>query len=1031
MNDWENQTVVEKNRVSARTNSYVYPNEELALTGMRGNSPWFKLLNGIWKFKYLENPHCLLNCSNVDEFKGQEIMDSSWQDIPVPLNWEMAGYGKPHYTNIMYPFPADPSNVPNENPVGVYRCHIHIPVNWKDKKVFIRFEGVESAFYLHINGKEVGYSQGSRLTAEFDITAYAKKGKNVLTVKVYKWSDGSYLEDQDMWWLSGIFRDVYLVATPKVHVFDFTIKTLLDDKYQNAILSVDSVIKNYKQHRVRGFSLELKLYDERMEIVNEDICHKEIDIDSNSKLDMNFEKSVINPKKWSAENPNLYTLVIVLKDNRGDIIEVQSCKVGFRSVQLKNGNLLVSGVAIMIKGVNRHDFHCKQGRAVPVKSMEEDILLMKRHNINAVRTSHYPNHPRFYDLCDYYGIYVLDETDIECHGFTPAGDINRISNDPTWEKAYMDRMIRMVERDKNHPSVIIWSMGNESGFGCNHRAMAKWLKQKDSTRLLHYQPDITQEVVDIVGPMYTSVKDLIKLAEDESVNKPVILCEYAHAMGNGPGGLSDYQDVFYKYKGLQGGFVWDWIDQGIEKFDEEGKIFYAYGGDFGDEPNDKNFNINGLVFPDRTPSPGLLEYKKVIEPVCIKEKDLSNGELEVLNRYDFISLEHLIIKWNVMKNGKIIQSGYLDPLPIGPGESGVINVPFKKLKKINSDSDYWLNVSFSLVCDMTWAKAGHEVAWEQFKLNNDVKSVNILKSSIMEHLHHKDTEHYIRIVGNDFQIIFDKYLGTMSKWVDKGMNIIDSGPRLNFWRAPIDNDRPYVERWKKAGINHLTHRVDNVWCEKCDEAVLNVAVKARIAPPVYDTAVECEYIYFFYGSGDIVIKVNGIPKLNVPVLPRIGLQMILPRALNNVSWYGRGPGECYVDSKQANPFGYYSCTVDQLHVPYVRPQENGNRTDIFWVAILSDTGIGLFASGDEFINFSAHNYTIDQLEQAEHLNELAQYDGVVLNLDDKHHPLGSASCGPIQSPQELYPKEFNFSIKLKSFTVDELDAIKGFSRAFY
>ncbi len=1017
LNDWENQEVIEKNRVPAHTNLYTYANEDMALTGKRANSPWFKLLNGIWKFYYCENPH------DISGFFGEGIPDSLWGNITVPLNWEMAGYGKPHYTNVMYPFPVDPPRVPDENPVGLYRRDFNVSESWQDNKVFIRFEGVESAFYVCVNGKEVGYSQGSRLTAEFDITDHVKSGKNTLTVKVYKWSDGSYLEDQDMWWLSGIFRDVYLVATPKVHVFDYTVQTILDDKYEDAILNFEAIIDNYTSESIKEYELGLVLYDGDMKVVLTDFSQQNIEIDGESQGRMSLEKGVLKPRKWSAEDPYLYTLLIVLKNDKGDIIEAQSCKVGFRSVQLKDGNLLVNGVPILIKGVNRHDFHYTMGRAVPLNSMEEDILLMKRHNVNAVRTSHYPNDPRFYDLCDYYGIYVLDETDIECHGFDMLGDFNRISHDPSWERAYMDRMIRMVERDKNHPSIIIWSLGNESGFGDNHRAMAKWTKKKDPTRLLHYEWDRSQEVVDIVGPMYTSVKDIIKLAQDESADKPVILCEYAHAMGNGPGGLSDYQDAFYKYRRLQGGFIWDWIDQGIKAFDEEGNMFYAYGGDFGDEPNDKNFNINGLIFPDRTPSPGLIEYKKVIEPVHIQEKDLSKGELEIINRYDFISLSHLKITWNVWEDDKVLQSGCMDAPAIGAGESGVLNIPFQRPNRVNGASDYWLNVSLSLASDTSWANAGHEVAWGQFKLDFGSLSQKIIKCAEMEPLSQENTGRLLIITGNDFEIRFDKYLGAISKWVSEGLDIIASGPKLDFWRAPIDNDKPYVDKWKKAGIDCLTHRIDCVRHKKAGEAVIIINVKARIAPPVYDRAITCEYTYTIYGSGDVFITVKGSPNLDVPVLPRIGLQMALPEELDNVSWYGRGPGECYIDSKQANPFGFYSRSVEQLHVPYVYPQDNGNRTDIYWVALTDERGMGVFASGSKFLNFSVHNYTTSQLQEAAHVNELTSSDKIVLNLDYRHHCLGSASCGHIQSPHELDLEDFEFTIRLKPFSMDKKDAI--------
>ncbi len=1027
VNDWENPKVFERNRVPDRAYFIPYPDEASAMSGERSDSPWFKLLNGNWKFNYAENPALAPDDFFIEYFPEDFLMgfdathwdNKQWKDIQVPCSWQVLGYGRPHYTNVIYPFPVDPPNVPTENPTGSYRRKFFISDDWDDCQVFLRFEGVDSAFYVWVNGQQVGYSQGSRLPAEFDVTSFIRHGVNTIAVRVFQWSDGSYLEDQDMWWLSGIFRDVYLIAAPQVHIFDFGIRTELDAEYRDAVLKIRAVVKNYSQQAAENYTVEVNLLDAGRQSVLDAPVSSSISVLPDGEAIIDLETAVENPEKWSAENPYLYSLFITLKDDQDQVVEVETCKVGFRSVELKDGNMLVNGVPIMIKGVNRHDHHPDLGKAVPLDSMIQDILLMKRHNVNAVRTSHYPNDPRFYDLCDYYGLYVLDETDLECHGFATVGNWNWTSDDPEWEGAYVDRMIRMVERDKNHPCVIIWSLGNESGFGCNHKAMAKWVRAADPTRLVHYEGDREQEIADIVGPMYTSVDGIIKLGEDGDAEKPVILCEYAHAMGNGPGGFKEYWDAFYKYKRLQGGFVWDWIDQGLRQVREDGREWFAYGGDFGDEPNDKNFLINGLIFPDREPSPGLVEYKKVLEPVKVEQVDLTAGKVKITNRYDFASLSHLVLSWNLMADGKVIQNGTIPTPDIAAGESKTIIVPFARPPMLTSGTDYWLNISFTLASDTAWAPRGHEAAWSQFRLPLNVPSAPALKTESILPINCEESDNLIEIAGANFDLIFDKIHGVITSWHHEDLRVINCGPRLNFWRAPIDNDARVRRDWHRARLNELTHRVDRVELSGA-ERVIQIHLKSRIAPPVLASGFECDYTYTIYGSGDVIIEAHGIPKGDLPVLPRIGLQMTLPEELDHVSWYGRGPGECYIDSKQANRIGVYSCMVDDLYVPYVYPQDNGNRTDVRWVSFTNTRGMGLLAVMPD-LNFSASRFTTNDLENAMHTCDLDPRDEITLNLDYRHHGLGSASCGPGVLPQyELHPEEFRFSIRLKPFSVDQI-----------
>lgn len=1016
INDWENPGIFERRRMPARASFIPYPDEESALSAERGRSPRFKLLNGNWKFNYAETPKLA-----PEDFFNENFPVDEWDDIQVPCSWQMQGYGRPHYTNIKYPFPTDPPRVPTENPTGSYWRSFFLPDDWDDRQVFLRFEGVDSAFYVWINGQEAGYSQGSRLTAEFNITPHLRNGFNTVSVRVFQWSEGSYLEGQDMWWLSGIFRDVYLIAAPETHIFDFRVRTELDTEYQDAVLKLRTVLKNYGEQAAGSYSVEARLLDADNQPVLKQLVSADIDIQPRGEAAIDLEASIENPEKWSAENPYLYTLLIILKDNQGEVIEVAPCKAGFRSVELKNGNMLVNGVPVMIKGVNRHDHHPELGKAVSLDSMLEDILIMKRHNINSVRTAHYPNDPRFYDLCDYYGIYVLDETDLECHGFALVSNWNRTSDNPEWVGAYIDRMVRMVERDKNHPSVIIWSLGNEAGFGANHEAMARWVREADPTRLLHYEGDLEQKIVDIVGPMYTSVDGIIELAKDESAEKPVILCEYAHAMGNGPGGFKEYWDAFYHYKRLQGGFVWDWIDQGLRQVTETGREWFAYGGDFGDEPNDKNFLINGLIFPDRKPSPGLVEYKKVLEPVKIDPVNLNAGEVSLINRYDFASLAHLLISWNLMEDGRILQNGSIPTPSIAPGSSETVKIPYKKPKALTPGAEYRLNISLTLASDTAWASGGHEVAWAQFRLPLDVPAGPVAEFASMPPVNCKISENVIEIIGADFELFFDRVYGVIKSWCHESLGIVRTGPILNFWRAPVDNDIHIARDWRNSRLNEMQHRVDSVECHEINEKAVRINVKSRVAPPVHALGFRCEYTYTIFGSGDVLLEAHGVPEGEFPgILPRIGLQMTLPGGLDHVSWYGRGPGECYIDSKQANRVGVYSCMVDDLYVPYVYPQDNGNRVDVHWVSLTNSRGMGLLAVMP-CLSFSAHRFSTDDLEKAMHTCDLVPRDEITLNLDYRHHGLGSASCGPGVLPQyQLHPQEFRFMIRLRPFSVDRI-----------
>lgn len=1029
MNDWENPGIVHKNRLPGRSYMFPYPDESAALTFERGASPWFKLLNGEWKFNYAEAPALAPR-----DFFEESYDVSAWDDIPVPSCWQMHGYGHPHYTNVIYPIPVDPPHVPTENPTGSYRRNFYIPEDWNGKRIYLRFEGVDSAFYVWVNGKEVGFSKGSRIPAEFDITGFVRTGENSISVRVYQWSDGTYCEDQDMWWLSGIFRDVYLVAVPDAHIWDACVRTEFDDTYENADLVLKTVVKITDKATGDGLNLHAVLLDYQGEVVSEQ-C-----LEVPGKCDeavLESRTGIKQPMKWSAEAPYLYTLLLTLKNGKGEIIEVTPLKVGFRQVEIKGDVFHVNGVPIKIKGVNRHEHHPDLGRAVPIDTMIKDILLMKRHNINAVRTSHYCDDPRWYDLCDYYGIYLIDECDLETHGFGILKDWKgNPANDPAWEAATVDRMERMIARDKNHASIIIWSLGNESNLGCNHKAMAKRARELDSTRPIHYEGDYHIEVVDMYSRMYLHIDDVIKIGKGEFEIKdvvgdykgmPFVQCEYAHAMGNGPGGLKEYWEAYYTYPRLMGGFIWEWVDHGIRKHTEDGREYFGYGGDFNDFPNDGNFVCDGLIFPDRMPSPGLIEYKKVLEPVHVEAVDLKTGKFKLTNRWDFRSLDCLNLAWSVSADGKMIQSGKLLMPGVKAHESGEITIPYV-LPKAAPATKYYLLVSFSLASNETWANSGFELAWAQFELPVETLG-NTMDRRIITPVTVVEADNLIHITGVDFELSFDRIHAVITDWKSNGRRLLNKGPRLNFWRATTDNDRgwKYAQKWRDAGLHGLQHRTDSVEVEKLGSTAVQVRVKTRIAPPVLDKAFVCDYTYTIYGNGDVLIDVHGVPTGEWPeTLPRIGLQMTIPKALDKVSWFGRGPGESYIDTKQAGRFGLYSMNVDELYTPYIFPQENGNRSDVSWVTLADPRGSGLMAVGRPTINFSAHRFTTMDLENARHTVDLVPRDEITFNLDYRHDGIGSASCGP--RPWEQYllkPEEFSFSVLLRPFSVDAMSAAEA------
>ncbi|MDH5405692.1 MAG: DUF4981 domain-containing protein [Candidatus Aminicenantes bacterium] len=1016
VNDWENPAMIGQNKEPAHCTYIPYEDIKNALNNDPAQSPFYQSLNGIWKFNWVRKP-----ADRPVNFYQDDYDVSQWDDIIVPSNWQLQGYGIPVYTNSDYPFEPNPPYIPHEyNPVGSYRRNFTIPDSWYERQVFLHFGAVKSAMYVWVNGENVGYSQGCKTPAEFNITKYLRRGENSLAVEVYRWSDGSYLEDQDFWKISGIERDVFLFSAPNVMFRDFFALADLDDTYTNGMLKVTVMVKNYLPHVVAQYHVAIDLLNADNKLVLEAPMVEEVKIGKLEETAIHFQQLVKEPAKWTAETPNLYSLVLTLTDDSGKTIEVVSCKIGFRKVELKGGQLLVNGFPITIKGVNRHEHDPVTGHVVSEESMRKDIQLMKQFNINAVRTSHYPNDPRWYDLCDKYGLYVVDEANIESHGMGYKPD-KTLGNNPEWKAAHLDRTIRMVERDKNHPSIIIWSLGNEAGDGVNFEATYNWIHKRDPSRPVQYERAELGPHTDIYCPMYARIEHLKDYASKQQT-RPLIMCEYAHAMGNSVGNLQDYWDVIDNYKQLQGGFIWDWVDQGLLKKTEGGEEFWAYGGDFGPEgtPSDGNFCINGLVFPDRKPHPSLWEVKKVYQYIKVKPVDLKTGKIEISNKYDFNNLREFDAHWTIMGDDEKIAEGRLPTLDIAPHSAKVIELPVTAIQLLPG-IEYFLKVSFTMKDKTPLLARGHEVAWEQFKLPfyQPAAKVDLTKLPKLTLSH---TEKLAQIKGQNFTVSIDKKTGEITSFIYEGTEFIKTGPEPNFWRAPTDNDfgngMPRRCRiWRDAGAKR---KVDKVSITQITPQEVQVDIVSTL--PAGDSKYYTTYTIF--GSGDVVINNRFVPGSGaLPEIPRVGMKMTLPGAFERISWYGRGPHESYWDRKTGAAVGVYHGSVMEQYHPYVRPQENGNKTDVRWVALINNQGMGLLAVGMPLLSISAHHFLIEDFDpglekRQRHTYHVKRRDLVTLNLDYKQMGVGGDDSWGARPHEEytLPVQEYSYSFRLRPFS---------------
>ena len=1196
--DWENEKVFGRNKEAARTDCPVYPNPDAATVTWRDDNPWIKSLNGPWRFHWAPDPE-----QRPRDFYQLAFDAAAWDDISVPGNWQTQGYGIPLYSNIPYPFQKDPpqvmgdpprsfTNFAQRNPVGSYRRSFTVPSDWSGRQVLLQFDGVDSAFYVWVNGQRVGYSQESRTPAVFNITKYVREGENVVAAEVYRYSDGSYLEDQDFWRLSGIFRDVYLWTTADQHIRDFFVRTDLDEDYLDATFQVEADVINYAD-RAASCSIDIRLLGPDKGTLA-DTSIESVALEANAQQQARSAVvKLANPAKWTAETPNLYTIELTVRSVDGQVLETCSQEVGFRKVEIRGGQLLVNGKAVHLKGVNRHEHDPVTGHAVSLDSMHRDIQLMKRFNINAVRTSHYPNDSRWYRLCDEFGLYVIDEANIESHGMGYGAE--SLAKAPSWQAAHLDRVQRMVERDKNHPSIIIWSMGNEAGNGVNFEACYKWIKQRDPSRPVHYERAELDDDTDIYCPMYASIEHITRYASKPQ-RRPLIMCEYAHAMGNSVGNLQDYWDAIESHAQLQGGFIWDWVDQGLVAdvprgrkttdlarpgraatilgrlsdagvtgpvtlsddegldltgpltletvvlgfqhgsycpliskgdhqyllrlnnggidfvmfqkqwvdvrvgFDKAGltdqwnritavydgqqmliyvngkevgrqavrgpvtsspfavnigrnsevadrvsslpireariycralsagevakpdsrtkdglqmhldlttisgesfplgrvEKYFAYGGDFGDQPNDGNFCINGLVQPDRRPNPHLYEVRKVYQSIKVEPVEAAAGKVRVHNKYFFTNLDQFDASWVLRRDGIEVAAGSLGRLDIAPQTSQDLAIP---LRPQAEGGEYLLTVSFTLPEKIRWAEEGHCVAWDQMVIPWEQRSTKDKPGGSLELI---ATDRSYVVEGEEFRVAVNRENGAVDSYRLGNQEMLSAPLEPNFWKVPNDNQyrNDYLNRlgpWRQAAKNRQVKKIS------ADQTDGEVRIVVEMVLPVGESRYDVHYT--IGGNGSITVACRYRPtKSGLPLIPKFGMTAAVPAEFDRVEWYGRGPQETYWDRKTGGEIAIHQLTVAEMVHPYVRPQDNGNRADVRWFTITNRVGFGLKVVGRTPLCFATWPYTATDLEQATHDYQLPRRETVTLNIDHQLHGVGGDnSWGARTHPQYTIP----------------------------
>ncbi|MFV0291241.1 MAG: glycoside hydrolase family 2 TIM barrel-domain containing protein [Mangrovibacterium sp.] len=1012
-NDWENPAVFSVNEEPQRAQFIPYQSTKAALENDKFKSDFVLDLNGTWKFNWVYKPS-----ERPVDFYKENFDVSSWNDITVPSNWELQGYGTPIYTNITYPFPKNPPYVSHEhNPVGSYKRTFNLPASWTDRNVILHFDGGVSAMYVWVNGEKVGYSQGTKNVVEFNITKYLKSGENSLAVEAYRWSDGSYLEDQDFWRLSGIERDVYLLSYAQVRIDDFFAKAGLDANYRHGEFAIDLDVKNYSSQAAKG-SLKLSILNAQGKAVYN--TQKNFSTNAESNATVSASATIKNVQHWSAETPNLYKLILELYDDKGALIETTSQNLGFRTVEIKNSQLLVNGKAVLVKGVNLHEHKEKTVHYVDRATMIKDIEVMKAHNVNAVRMSHYPHTSLWISLCDEYGLYLVDEANIETHGMGAEWQswFRKEAHPaylPEWHAAHMDRIVSLVERDKNHPSVIIWSLGNECGNGKVFYDAYRWIKERDNSRLVQFEQAGEHENTDVVCPMYPAMKDMHKYAEKENPGRPFIMCEYSHAMGNSNGNFKEYWDLIRSKPHMQGGFIWDWVDQGLLSTNASGNEFWAYGGDIGGEKytNDGNFCLNGVVNPDRTPHPGLFEVKHQYQSIHVSAKNLSNGELNIYNEYSFISLDKFNFHWTLLKNGHEVGNGTFNT-NTKAGETSTVKIKLPEVKAAAGVEHILIVRAFTNEAE-NLVPAGHEVANNELAFAGNDYFVAPETSSAKVNV--KEEGDNIIISTEKVETRISKRSGLIYRMVAEGSWLINSELAPDFWRAPTDNDfgngmPDRMNVYRTAG-NH--RQLKNIKVEEKDNAVV-ITANLKLT----DINSDYQLVYTARGDGSVQVDVHYVAAEGLPGLPRFGMKLRLSGDYNQFEYYGRGPWENYNDRNSAALLGIYSSDVADQYFAYIRPQENGYKTDLRWMALTNAKGIGLRVEGLQplsgaALHFESADFDPGLTKKNRHSAELVAKPDVFLNIDLLQQGVGGDnSWGAMTHRQyRLEDKEYSYSFILK------------------
>ena len=1010
---WMAPEIFQLNRLPMRASLRPFADAKSAREN--GDSPWEMSLNGEWDFHLAPRPQEVPAAFVEPQFEAGQ----GWAKLPVPSNWTMHGYDKPHYTNVQMPFADEPPHVPHDNPTGCYRREFEVPESWDGRRVVIHFGGAESVLYLWVNGVAVGMGKDTRLPSEFDITEFVRAGQtNTVAVVCVKWSDATFIEDQDQWWMGGIYRDVMLYSTEKVYIQDVFAVANLDDDYQNGSFKVTAKI-GFQENRAQGWQFEIQLYAPDGNAVWEAPLQGEVSTQhgyAQNRFQAVFEATITDVQAWNHETPQLYTLVVSLLSPEDEAVEHTSCRVGFRRVEIGDRALLINGKQVLIKGVNRHEWNDQTGKTLSRAGMIHDIELLKQHNFNAVRTSHYPDDVLWYDLCDQYGIYLVDEADIESHDY-----MNYLCRDARYASQFLERAIRMVERDKNHPSVILWSLGNESGYGPNHDAMAGWIRFYDPSRPLHYEnaswtwEKFEQQTpglpaTDVVCPMYASVENIIKYAEtgpNYPDRRPLILCEYSHAMGNSNGSLSDYWAAFEKYPALQGGFIWEWCDHGIAQTTAGGEKYWAYGGDFSDEPNDLNFVCDGLVWPDRTPHPALAECKKLQQPLAARRKNEDAREIEVRNKADFTRLDWLRGTWRLEVEGREIASGELPVLGAAPGDWQAMTLD---LPDEMPNGEALVLLQFFAREETAWCESGHEVAWEQLALNN----APLAPQTWAEPVAPREEAGFLVLSQGALEARFSE--AALSSLSFQGRELLAGPMRLQVFRGPTDNDgikgwtgqenKP-LGRWMAAGYDQVTlHPLESRIGEN------SVITLTRGACEADSGAFMLHQTWTMQGE---ILRVSNRFTVaeGLPDLPRLGLTLALAPGFENLEWLGRGPGENYCDRKTGSYISRFGSTVSAQYVPYILPQEHGNHTDVRELR-LDDGQIAVeFRALGGAMEASASHFTPADLLPAMHTYDLKPRAETWVNLDVKQRGLGTASCGPdTLAPYLVGPGEYELELAI-------------------